>query len=541
MAKSKALQAEEPAASVPPPSNAAGKPSSSKPKSFAVKTAAASKPLPTHSGRKASATAKPNGNAAGSPSDFDTAPQPASASRVTFSGNTSDVTPTIGLRWSQFDDVNVRQECKCGLLVKNTSKHPAKAVVVEAFFPRWVRLVDAVPSPTEGQDHLMWTFEQLNPGEEQAIEITMVPARRGELEANATVRFTGAASTVFRVDEPQLGLAISGQRAVPIGESLTQVITVSNSGTGVARDVVVIARIPEGLKHARGNVIELGIGSLEAGESRELRLPLAAVSGGESEIDFEAHASGNLSQTASVTVKIAAPKLGIETRGPGIRYVGRHAAYLSTVTNNGEAAADNVRIVHVIPAGFDFQNANKGGKYDAATRSINWFVGRIETGKSVQVGCELNSKQPGEFEHRIQVTAEACTAASSLATTRIEGSSRVTMEVSGSDDPVEVGAEAAYEIRVRNEGTKAAQAVKIVCELPVGVEFIDTAGPTKHVIEKGQVRFQPLNELEAGATATYVMRVTCKQAGNMRMRAKLTSSASPEPVIVEEVTKFYAD
>jgi len=30
-------------------------------------------------------------------------------------------------------------------------------------------------------------------------------------------------------------------------------------------------------------------------------------------------------------------------------------------------------------------------------------------------------------------------------------------------------------------------------------------------------------------------------AGNLRLRAKLTSNAIPEPLVVEELTRFYAD
>ena len=71
--------------------------------------------------------------------------------------------------------------------------------------------------------------------------------------------------------------------------------------------------------------------------------------------------------------------------------------------------------------------------------------------------------------------------------------------------------------------------------------MIDTNGPTSHFIERGELHFKSLPELGAGAKAIYVIRVNGRQAGNLRLRAKLTSSASPEPVVVEEVTKFYAD
>ncbi len=503
---------------------------------YEAKTSQAAKPT-----RKVNAVAAPKSKPAVSQVAADDAAPGSTGTGVTFAAASSDDVPMISLRWSKVDEVNVNQECKCGLLVKNTGKMVAKDIVVEAYFPRSVRLIDANPFPNDSKDHLVWIFEHLDPGQEKAIEVTMVPGRRGELATNATVRFTGVATSVVHVEEPQLGLSISGPHDTMVGETLTQVITVSNPGTGVAHDVVVNAKVPEGLEHPRGKVVEMGIGSLGPGETRELRLPLAAIAGGEGMLIVEARGGANLSQSAQASIKIAAPKLGIDLAGPGLRYVGRQAQYVSTVTNEGIAATDNVRIVHLVPEGFEFKKADKGGKFDGTTGSVSWFIGRLEAGESVQVACELHAKQIGEYMHHVQASGESGTSASAKVNTRVDGSSKVTMEVADLDDPVEVGSQTAYEIRVRNDGTKAAQSVKIICDLPAGVELIDTAGPTAHFIEKGELHFKPLPELGSGAKAIYVIRVNGKQAGNLRMRAKLTSTASPEPVVVEEVTKFYAD
>jgi uncharacterized repeat protein (TIGR01451 family) len=543
---------DDPSASMPPPANYAKPSKALKEKEPAAKIAEApAKPTrgtyeakssqlakPT---RKANAVAVPKSKPAVSQVAADDAAPAATGTGVTFAAASGDDVPMISLRWSKVDEVNVNQECKCGLLVKNTGKLVAKDIVVEAFFPRSVRLIDAEPFPNDSKDHLVWIFEHLDPGQEKAIEVTMVPGRRGELATNATVRFTGVATSVVHVEEPQLGLSISGPHDTMVGETLTQVITVSNPGTGVAHDVVVNAKVPEGLEHPRGKVVEMGIGSLGPGETRELRLPLAAVAGGEGMLIVEARGGANLSQSAQANIRIAAPKLGIDLAGPGLRYVGRQALYVSTVTNEGIAATDNVRIVHLVPEGFEFKKADKGGKFDGTTGSVSWFVGRLEAGESVQVACELQAKQIGEYVHHVQASGESGTSASAKVGTRVDGSSKVTMDVVDLDDPVEVGSQTAYEIRVRNDGTKAAQSVKIICDLPAGVELIDTAGPTAHFIEKGELHFKPLPELGAGAKAIYVIRVNGKQAGNLRMRAKLTSTASPEPVVVEEVTKFYAD
>ncbi|HEY2249864.1 MAG TPA: hypothetical protein VGH74_02345, partial [Planctomycetaceae bacterium] len=92
-----------------------------------------------------------------------------------------------------------------------------------------------------------------------------------------------------------------------------------------------------------------------------------------------------------------------------------------------------------------------------------------------------------------------------------------------------------------NDGSIASKNVRISCDLPEGVDLIDTKGPTEHFIDKGVLHFKPLAELAAGAKTTYLIRVNGKVAGNLRLKAKLTSVALPEPIVVEEVTKFYAD
>src|SRR5262249_38157876 len=160
---------------------------------------------------------------------------------------------------------------------------------------------------------------------------------------------------------------------VMLGDSLTEIITVSNPGTGIAHDVVVHVKLPEGMDHPRGKSVEMGIGALGPGESRELRLPLSAVNGGDALIAVEARGSSNLQHKAQSLVKIAAPKLSVEVSGPGLRYVGRHAQYAITVTNDGMATTDNVRVVELIPEGFEFVKADKNGKFDVSSGSVSWF------------------------------------------------------------------------------------------------------------------------------------------------------------------------
>ncbi len=61
----------------------------------------------------------------------------------------SDETPRVSARWARRSEINVGQPSECELIVKNSGGVPANDVVVEAYFPKSVRLTSANPEPAE--------------------------------------------------------------------------------------------------------------------------------------------------------------------------------------------------------------------------------------------------------------------------------------------------------------------------------------------------------------------------------------------------------
>jgi uncharacterized repeat protein (TIGR01451 family) len=327
-----------------------------------------------------------------------------------------------------------------------------------------------------------------------------------------------------------------------VGDPASQLVTVSNPGTGVAHDVVVEALVPNGLEHSGGKRLTMGIGSLSPGESRSVRLALAAVSGGEQILLVEAKtASANLVQSAEARINVMAPSLDVKVTGPSLRYLDRNAKYTINVTNSSTVATNNVRVLQQIPAGFEFVRASRGGKFEAQGKSLTWFVGRLESGQAAQLEVELAAKELGQYVQQVRVIADNGVEATASAETRVEGTASIVMEVVDLDDPVEVASETAYEIRLKNEGSKAAANVSLSCELPAGVELINCKGPSDYVTESGMLIFKSLPQIPPKQTVTYRVHVRGTEAGNLRFRARLTSDSIQKPLIVEEVTQFYAD
>lgn len=455
--------------------------------------------------------------------------------------NFSQKTPAVTLNWERKGPINVGQECRCDLVVKNVSSVPAKNVEITAYFPTTVRLTSTKPVPAQATDHLTWNLPVLAAGEEKIIEINMIPSRRGEIATTANVRFTGTSSAAFQVDEPMLKVAMKGPEQVMVGDPASQIVTISNPGTGITENVTLEVHLPKGLEHIRGERLLMDVGSLNPGETRSVRLSLAAIEGGTHSVQVEVKGDAAISQSTKSQVTVISPSLKVAVDGPGLRYLGRNAAYTIMVANDGQIATNNVRVSQKVADGFEFISADRGGKYDPATRTINWFVGRLDSSQQTELKVRLTAKKIGEFQQFVQASSEHGARAQANAKTIIDGTASLILEIVDLDDPVEVGAETAYEIRVRNSGTKAAQKVGLSCELPAGVALISAKGPVKHIAENGMIVFKALPTLAPGKTALFRVHVRGSQAGNQRFRTRLTSDSVQEPLVVEELTKFYAD
>lgn len=450
-------------------------------------------------------------------------------------------TPVVSMEWIKKSDINVGQECECDLVIKNKGTVAAADVIVEAYFPASVRLTSASPEPQQAKDRLSWTIDMLPAGEEKTISLSLIPTQRGELATSATVRFTGVSLANFTVEEPLLTVALEGPQEVKVGESAAHVVKLANPGTGVCKDVAIEVHLPAGLEHSRGGRLLMEVGSLNPGEEKNVRLSLTATSGGPQTLQVRATGASDLEQVASAQVNVIAPSLQLAVNGPALRYLKRAARYTVSVSNDGEAATNNVRVVHKVPKGFEYIGSDKGGKFDFDARTVSWFVGRVGAQETIELKVHLQPIELGAFVHEARATSEHGALASANLETQIEGTASLVLEIVDLDDPVEVDAETAYEIRIRNNGSKSAERVGLSCELPGGVEFLDANGPSQHISESGLIVFKAIDELAPGKTAVYRVHVRGTIDGNHRFRARLTSDSILEPLVFEELTKFYAD
>jgi uncharacterized repeat protein (TIGR01451 family) len=172
---------------------------------------------------------------------------------------------------------------------------------------------------------------------------------------------------------------------------------------------------------------------------------------------------------------------------------------------------------------------------------VSWFLGEVGPGQTREVNIELMCVATGEFTHKVAAQSSRGLKVEGEAQTRIEGLSALQLDVTDAEDPVEVNGEAVYEVRVTNTGSVTETDVKVVCTLPEKAQLKAAGGASNGRVEGTEVVFEPLPRLAPKADAVYKVTVKCTAAGNMHLKARVTSASLVDPVTKDETTRIYAD
>jgi uncharacterized repeat protein (TIGR01451 family) len=338
-----------------------------------------------------------------------------------------------------------------------------------------------------------------------------------------------------------LTLEVQGPREVLIGESAKLTIKVSNPGTGATTGIVLSESIPEQLAHSAGPELEYEIGELKPNESRQLELTLKAVKAGQVVNRLMARADAQLVAKQQTQLTIVAPQLEVALQGPKRRYLERQATYTMLVSNPGTAPAKEVELVTHLPKGLKFVEANNAGQYDPQTNSVHWLLDELPPQETGQVTLTTLPVEAGEQMLRLEGTAQRGLSARQEEAIQVEGVAAILFQVVDAADPIEVGGETTYEIRVVNQGSKAATNIQLRAELPAELKAVEAQGPTRYELQGQLVEFEPLARLAPKADTTYRLRVQGLAAGDLRVQVQLKTDEMQTPVTKEESTHVYAD
>jgi len=450
--------------------------------------------------------------------------------------------PTLTIEKTAPPEIQIGKPAKFLIKVRNTGSVVAHGVEIHDSVPQGTQLIETTPQAKRGpQGALVWDLGSLKPGDEQTAELQLMPTAEGEIGSVATLHFRAEASVRTMSTKPMLTMEVRAPSKVMKGDDVTFKIRLSNPGTGAATGIVVGENVPQGLSHSSGGELEFEVGTLKPGESRELELALKAAEAGQVTNTISAQGEGNLQAEVNSELEVVAPQIQVSLAGPKRRYLERNATHNISITNPGTASAKEIELVAVLPKELKFVEANNGGQFDAATHSVYWSLEELPPQEIGTVTLTTLPMKAGEAKLLIKSTAQQGLTDQREEVLAIEGLAAINFQLSDVNDPIEAGGQTSYEVRVTNQGSKAASNVRIVALLPREMKAISAEGPVRYQIEGQRVVFDALKQLAPKADTSFTIKVQAIEAGDLRLQVQVSSDEIREPITKEESTRVFGD
>jgi uncharacterized repeat protein (TIGR01451 family) len=451
-------------------------------------------------------------------------------------------TPTIAVEKFAPPEVQVGKAALFEIVVKNVGKVAAYDVTVVDEIPQGTRFQQATPQPTQSPTGaLVWKLGAMKPGEEQVIALQLVPEAEGEIGSVAQVSFQAQAGARSVVTQPKLEIRHQAPPQVHAGDNATVVLTISNSGTGAATGVLLQSDIPQGFSHPAGQELEFEVGTLRPNESKQVELVLKAEQAGQYQAVFVVRGDGDLLVQDATQLDVVAPSLQVAVTGPKKRFVERQATHAITIANPGTASAKDVDIVAHLPRGFKFISADHQGQYDSRQHAVVWGLEELPPNASGSVQLTTLPVEAGEQKLRVEGRSANGLTAEFEQLVSVDAIAELPFSVADLADPIEVGSETTYEIRLANRGAKDATNVVIAVDFPPDVKPLSGEGAARATVAGQRLEFAAIPRMSPGEELILKVHAQGLRPGDHRVAVSLTSDETQTPITREESTRVYAD
>jgi uncharacterized repeat protein (TIGR01451 family) len=438
------------------------------------------------------------------------------------------------------------------IVVHNAGSQPSGPVRIEDEIPPVARVQGGDPVPLQLGDKATWTLASLDPGAARTLQLELLAIASGEFVSQTTA-FVSAASTSTRArvnDEPialtppatgLLAIKVNNPAKASVGQQVVFEVQVTNLSPQPLADLVLHVRLDEGLSHSAGKEIEADVGGLAAGATKTYRVPLAAARLGVHNVEVKIVAAGGAEAATRGTVTIIGGGLSIQVPSASKLWRDRDAELRIEVVNQSASAARNVVVSSALPEHVEFLSASDRGIYQASARTVQWLVDFVPPGQSRAVSLRVQAKKVGQLPLEVLVRGDELAEVRARSLVHVETFANLSVQITPRDQPLAVGRDTIYEVRVQNFGTAAATNVRVHVDMPAALAPGYAQGPTTPRTQGGQVAFEPIAKLPGRSQAVFHVGASALAAGDWRVRAVVSSDQYPQALTREAPTRTYRE
>lgn len=366
-------------------------------------------------------------------------------------------------------EVIANQPFDYNIKVTNLTNTSLNNVVINETLPNNFNFVSSTPNSGGAGQARTFALGDMGPGQSQTITIKGSAAGAGSLSSCCTVSAAMGVCATTNVVNPALTITKSAPSNVSACDTIPVKIVVTNSGSGSARNVKVTDQLPAGLTSDGKNALAWDVGTLAAGQSKEINFIAKADKSGRYDNKASASADNGLSAASNTTSTVVTqPVLSIKAEcGPKIR-IGQQTTCKFTVRNTGDGACKDLRISPVTPAGSQFVSADNGGSANG------WNIGALAPGESKTVSMTVRVMGSGEFACQATATCSCANPVTDKCVSSAAGVPDIGTQITDDDGVVAVGQNHDYRFEVKNQGQVDLTNVKVAFKSEAGLEFVST-------------------------------------------------------------------
>jgi uncharacterized repeat protein (TIGR01451 family) len=415
----------------------------------------------------------------------------------------------------------------------------AANVVVRDTIPAGASYVRSEPEASVDGNQVVWKLGNLDGGESRDLKLWLRADKEGTLVNCASVSAEPRVCAATVVGKPVLAITKSGLAEVKLGESAAYSIMVKNTGSAVARDVVVTDMVPDGMSEASGQKqLAFNVGNLPPGQSKTIPVTLKADKRGSFCNKVVATSSNADKANAEACTDVVKNVLNLtKTTSDPMLLIGKVATYTLKVTNPGDRKQTGVVLTDTAPAGSTIEEAPEA----AVNGNVAiWNVGDVDLKDSKTFTIKIQSRTVGNFCDAATVNSAQGASASAQACTIWEGVTGVLLEMVDDPDPIPVGDTSTYTIRVTNQGTtRDIQDLAIVATIPAELEVVAGSITEGGVLNGNKITWPVVSNVVPKAFVTRIYKAKGVKAGDARSLVQITTSQRKDPIEKFESTTVY--
>ncbi|WP_165249768.1 DUF11 domain-containing protein [Paludisphaera soli] len=388
--------------------------------------------------------------------------------------------------------MNVNKEATVKLVVANAGSADAYGVVVRDELPPGLTFVSSAPMPENAEQGgpLVWKLGTLPASTSRVIQMKVTPTQVTPMDQGATVSFLAGSKARTRVLQPKIKVEVVQTPSIPKvlkGQKAEFRISVTNTGDGPARNVVVLAKLSPGLAHESGerneqNSFDIPLDSLGPFERRDLPpFVVDTKQGGRQTCTVKATSPDVIFDPADGEVErfveVVEPQLKMQLAAPEKRYTDTIAPYELTIENPGTAPARKVQVVVSLGVGGRLVKVPPDATWDGKTHRLSWSIPEIAPGeKARSLAFDVRMGDVGFYEVTAEARAENVADVREKRSTDVQGMADLDLIVREVKRVVDVGSETMFLITLQNYGTKDATNVVVHAKVSPNLQIFETSG-----------------------------------------------------------------